>query len=84
MKPKTFLNPEHDGLRYNEQFIAGIKHEQRSIQDNDDDRFFFEECETRDFIHPLGTVYVFKQFGYVANGYTWYRFEMSDLEKINN
>lgn len=83
-KPKTFLNSEKDGLRFDEQIIDGIKHTQRHIQDNEVDGFCFEECQMMDFIHSLGTVYLFKEWGYVANGYSWYRFKMSDLKKLSN
>ncbi len=83
-KIKTFLNSENDGLRYDEQFFDGIKHQQRHIMDNEFDGFVFQDCEQVDFIHSLGTVYLFKEFGYVANGYAWYRFKISDMKVLSN
>lgn len=83
-KVKTFLNSENDGLKYNEQFIDGIKHTQRHPHENDADGFDFHDCEKLDFVHSFGTVYIFGKYGYVANGYSWWRFEMSDLKKQMN
>jgi hypothetical protein len=34
--------------------------------------------------HPLGEVYVKGRYGYVPNGYKWYRFNISDLSKVRN
>lgn len=32
--------------------------------------------------HPLGTVYQKGWWGYVANGYDWWKFPIIELEKI--
>ena len=82
--PKTYLGQQNDKLRYNESIIGGIKHEQRSVDDNNEDEFYFEQCEQIDFIHTLGTVYLFGDYGYVCSGYTWYRFLMADLQVLSN
>jgi len=34
-------------------------------------------------IHPFGTIYIKEDFCYVANGYDWYKFKASDIEKLS-
>ena len=38
-------------------------------------------------LHPLGSVYIktkYSKFGYVANGYNWWKFEIKVLQQIND
>jgi hypothetical protein len=86
---KTFLSPQTNGLHYNEEFIDGIKHTHRSIEENGADGFVFQECKQLDFIHSLGRVYLFESgkisWGYICAGYSWYRFNYFELlEKANS
>jgi hypothetical protein len=55
--------------------IDGIRHEkfEKSI-----DYINMKKVEVTG-LHTFGTVYVRSNFGYVANGYHWYRFRLSDL-----
>jgi|GEM_PF-6889735 hypothetical protein len=67
-----------------EVFIAGIKHETRLPEHNELDNFNFQKCKKVDSIHQLGTVYLHEEYGYVANGYMWYRFRFKDLILLSN
>jgi hypothetical protein len=35
-------------------------------------------------LHSFGTIYVRSKYGYVANGYNWYRFKLYDLSRDKN
>lgn len=81
-KPITFLSPEI--LGNTTRFIEGIRHDVRTHEDNEEDGFEFNKCKHVNFIHPMGSVYLFEDWGYVANGYDWLRFKMVDLKVISN
>jgi hypothetical protein len=83
---KTFLSESNEIL---DVYIGGIKHQTRTPHDNDIDGFHFVECEQLDFIHTLGTVYLFRDkqnilWGYTCAGYTWYRFSFNELILLAN
>lgn len=60
---------------FNIKYIGGIEH----IKDND---FDYTKYKVSAINHPLGTVYQKGWFGYVANGYDWYKFPILKLGKI--
>lgn len=60
----------------NIKYINGIAH----IKDNDFD-YTKHKVAAKD--HPLGTVYQCGWWGYVANGYDWWKFPILELGKIN-
>lgn len=78
---KTFLS---SGKKKMECYITGIKHEIRTHQHNTQDGFVFQNCRNVNQIHPLGTVYIHGNHGYVAAGYFWYRFLLNDLVILSN
>jgi len=55
--------------------IGGVKHS----KEND---FKYNDAKVVSELHPLGTVYKKGKFGYVANGYDWWKFEINKLETI--
>lgn len=55
--------------------VGGVMHER-------DNSFDFNSHKTINKLHPLGTVYKDGKFGYVANGYDWWKFELSELDNI--
>lgn len=60
----------------NEQFIGRVQH----TKDND---FDFTKASVACTIgHPLGTVYQQGWWGYVANGYDWWKFPILELGRI--
>ena len=60
----------------NTQFICGVQHTK-------DHEFDHTEATIASVIgHPLGTVYQKGWWGYVANGYDWWKFSILDLGKI--
>lgn len=62
--------------------ISGVTHEYRSHIENERDGFMWINCPKIEMSHPLGTVYKYNGYGYVANGYYWYRFDLSLLNKF--
>ena len=78
---ETYLSKNKQPL---EIYIAGIKHEIRLPDHNELDNFNFQKCKKIDSIHQLGTVYLHEEYGYVANGYMWYRFKFIDLLLLSN
>lgn len=81
---QTFLGRKHDELMCCESIIAGIVHEQVSLEENVRSGFYFEESEIIPRSHPFGNVYVFREWGYVSTGYSWYRFKLEDFQLISN
>lgn len=77
---KTFLNLDSDSIK----FVDGIRHDKRTFKENDEDGFDYHKCRKVEYIHSLGTVYLFEGWGYVANGYDWWRFKMADLKVLFN
>jgi hypothetical protein len=78
---ETYLSKNKQPL---EIYIAGIKHETRLPEQNEVDGFDYHKCEMIDFIHQLDTVYRHKEYGFVANGYLFYRFKFIDLLLLSN
>ncbi len=77
---QTYLTKE---LRYTEFIQGGVKCEIQSIDDNDENDFYFEECQ-QVFIEGFGNCYKFFDHYYVCEGYQWFRFMMADLRLISN
>lgn len=44
--------------------------------------FDYHKAKIVSELHPLGSVYKKGGFGYVANGYDWWKFDINQLEKI--
>lgn len=59
----------------NVKYIGGVEH----IKDND---FNYHHHQISCINHPLGTVYQNGWWGYVANGYDWWKFPILKLGKI--
>lgn len=77
---KTHLTKD---LRYFEFMHNGVKCENQTPEDNEENDFYFEECE-QVFIEGFGNCYKFFDWYYVCEGYQWYRFMMADLILISN
>ncbi len=78
---QTFLTKNKGKM---ECYFAGVKHQIRTHQNNLDSGFVFQDCKKIDIIHPLGTVYLHKEYGYVCAGHFWYRFIYVDLVMLLN
>ncbi len=76
----TFLSKN---LRYCEVMVGGIKYEMCTVEENQENGFYFEECEII-YVPFHGFVYIFGQWGYVYENYTWYRFQMAHLVLLSN
>lgn len=77
----TFLS---QNTRYCEMYIFGIKHQLRTIEENQEDGFYFDECQIMDLeFYPID-VYSFNEWCYVCDGFQWMRFLYSDLIKMSN
>ena len=57
--------------------IGGIKH----TKVNSKKKVNFQKMKSVDFKHPFGRVYFINKFGYVANGYDWYKLKMYEIKK---
>lgn len=55
--------------------MGGVLHEKETD-------FSHIGLETEKELHPLGTVYKKCKFGFVANGYDWWSFPLSELKNI--
>lgn len=64
-----------NNLDDNFKFIGGVIH----IKDNN---FNYHKHTKSSINHPLGTVYQKGWWGYVANGYDWWKFPILELGKI--
>jgi hypothetical protein len=78
---KTFLSEGKDLMIV---LIGGIRNEIRTCEDNCTDGFVFQKCRKVNFVHPLGTIYLHKQFGYLCAGGFWYRFNFNELILLSN
>lgn len=65
-------------------YFSGVKHHIRTHQNNSDDGFVFQDCKMADYIHPLGTVYRFKEYGFVCAGHFWYKFSWAEFVRLLN
>lgn len=63
----------------NTMVVGGVAHEK-------DNTFNYHTAKELDLTksHPLGTVYEKDGFGYVANGYDWWKFPVEKLQEIND
>jgi hypothetical protein len=77
----TFLS---DGKDLMVVLVAGLRNEIRTCENNREDGFVFQNCRKVNFMHPLGTIYLHKQFGYVCAGGFWYRFIYDELVILSN
>lgn len=91
LEPATMKHFDIEGVRYcetlkadllvknrkeNTKKIGGITH----IKDNS---FDYHSAKQIKQTHPLGTVFEKDRFGYVANGYDWWKFPINRLDYIN-
>lgn len=60
--------------------VGGVLHER--VDDFDKTRAICTDNELGIAEHPLGSVYKQGKFGYVANGYWWWRFPHKELKTI--
>lgn len=75
---KSMENWYREMKTYNERNskeIGGVLHER--VED-----FSHDGLKTAKELHPLGTVYKKGEFGFVANGYDWWSFPLSELKNI--
>ena len=79
-KTSTFLT---QNTKYNEDVIGGVKVELKTVEENNQDGFYFEDC-LQMFDKFWGDVYFFKKWAYVCNDYQWYRFEWDKYLTANN
>jgi len=73
---KSYAYAKGGSTNDNEMEIAGIKHTKMQ------GKIPFNEMTPMGAVHPLGDVYAQGKYGYVANGYDWYQFELKDLPSL--